>query len=242
MTSAAAPPVRHAFVTGASKGIGRAIAERIAAAGGDVAITARDAGALADVAQALDAAHPGRVVGIPCDVRDEAAVHDAVRHATELFGGLDLVVANAGVGRFASVPDLTSEDWHAVIDTNLTGVFHTAKATLPALEASEGLLVTIGSLAGANFFAGGAAYNASKFGLLGFTQALMLDVRDRGVRVSTIMPGSVATPFSGREPTDADAWKIQPEDVATLVMDLATMPARTLPSRIEVRPSRPPKR
>jgi NADP-dependent 3-hydroxy acid dehydrogenase YdfG len=177
---------------------------------------------------------------VVCDVRDLRQQQAAVAATLEAFGRLDVLIANAGVGRFASVADLDVDAWHEVIDTNLTGVFYSIKAALTALEEAEGLIVTIGSLAGANFFAGGAAYNASKFGLAGFSQAVMLDLRGRGVRVSTIMPGSVATHFSGRAPSDADAWKIQPEDVAELVLTLIRMPARTLPSKIEVRPSRPP--
>ncbi|MFN2424023.1 MAG: SDR family NAD(P)-dependent oxidoreductase, partial [Cryomorphaceae bacterium] len=133
---------------------------------------------------------------------------------------LDLVVANAGLGHFGSIEDITEEQWHQTIDTNLTGVFNTIKASLAPLKASKGLIVTISSLAGTNFFAGGAAYNASKFGLTGFTQAVMLDLRKSGVRVSTIMPGSVTSHFAGHTPNPEDAWKIQPEDIGTMVLNL----------------------
>lgn len=135
---------------------------------------------------------------------------------------------------------MTDKDWHETIDINLTGVFHSAKASLDALKKSQGYFISIASLAGTNFFPQGAAYNASKFGLVGFTQAMMLDVRDDGIKVSTIMPGSVATHFADHEPSEKDAWKIQPEDIGQIVVDLIKMPARTLPSKVEVRPSMPP--
>lgn len=231
---------RTALVTGGTKGIGRGIAEAMIRAGMDVVVTARSEADVRAAEEALSGLGGGRALGVVCDVRDLKQQQAAVAATLEAFGRLDVLVANAGVGRFASIADLDVDAWHEVIDTNLTGVFYSIKAALTALEEAEGLIVTIGSLAGANFFAGGAAYNASKFGLAGFSQAVMLDLRGRGVRVSTIMPGSVATHFSGRAPSDADAWKIQPEDVAELVLTLIRMPARTLPSKIEVRPSRPP--
>jgi short-subunit dehydrogenase len=147
-------------------------------------------------------------------------------------------VANAGVGHFQDICDLTSEQWNEVIDVNLTGVFNSTKASIEELKKSKGYLITIASLAGVNFFAKGSAYNASKFGLVGFTQAVMMDVRKDDVKVSTIMPGSVSTYFNNRVPSDADSWKIQPEDIGKLVLDLLTMHPRTLPSKIEVRPSK----
>ncbi len=147
------------------------------------------------------------------------------------------------MGRFGAIGDLTEDDWHTVIDTNLTGVFHCTREALPHLRSrGGGWIINIGSLAGKNPFAGGAAYNASKFGLLGFSEAIMLDLRDQDVRVTCIMPGSVETHFNGNDPSEKGAWKIQPEDVAKLVMDLLAMPGRSLPSRIEIRPSRPPKK
>jgi 3-oxoacyl-[acyl-carrier protein] reductase len=151
-----------------------------------------------------------------------------------------VLIANAGLGHFGAIDEMTSEQWKETIDTNLTGVFYSVKAAVPALKKSEGYIITIASLAGTNFFAGGAAYNASKFGLVGFTQAIMLDLRDKGIKVSTIMPGSVATHFGGDE--DNSAWKIQPEDIGQMVIDLLKMNPRTLPSKIEVRPSQPPKK
>ncbi|MDQ3535918.1 MAG: SDR family NAD(P)-dependent oxidoreductase, partial [Bacteroidota bacterium] len=153
----------------------------------------------------------------------------------------DVVIANAGVGHFGSIEDLTVEQWHETIDINLTGVFNTVKASVPELKKSKGFIITIASLAGTNFFAGGSAYNASKFGLVGFTQAVLLDLRQHGIRVSTIMPGSVATHFNNHKPNPDDAWKIQPEDIGHMVVDLLKLNSRTLPSKIEVRPSMPGK-
>lgn len=232
---------RVAWVTGGTRGIGRAIAQDLAGAGMRIVLTGRDAERAAEAAQAIatDAGvAASEVLGLGADVRDLAEMEAAVAAALARFGRLDAVVANAGMGRFGAVDELTVEAWREVLDVNLTGAFHTVKASVAALEASAGVLVTIGSLAGANAFAGGAAYNAAKFGLVGFTHAVMLDLRDRGVRVSTIMPGSVATAFGGRAPNAADAWKIQPEDIAEAVRFVLSSPARTLPSRIEVRPAR----
>ena len=232
---------RVALVTGGTRGIGRAIALDLAGAGMQVVLTGRDAERAAAAARAVAAAAgvaAGDVLGLGADVRDLAALEAAVAAAVGRFGRLDAVVANAGLGRFATVDELTVEAWREVIDVNLTGAFHTVKASVAALEATGGVLVTIGSLAGTNAFQGGAAYNAAKFGLVGFTHAVMLDLRERGVRVATIMPGSVATAFGGRAPSAADAWKIQPEDVAEAVRYVLSSPARTLPSRIEVRPAR----
>src|SRR6056297_295174 len=234
------PQGRTALVTGGSKGIGLGVAEAMVDAGMDVVITARTEADVRQAEDALNARGAGRALGVTCDVRDLDQQRAAVATTLEPFGRLDVLIANAGVGHFASIADLEPDAWHRVLDTNLTGVFYSIKAALDPLVAAEGLVVTIGSLAGTNFFEGGAAYNASKFGLAGFSQAVMLDLRRHGVRVSTIMPGSVATHFGGGGPGDADAWKIQPEDVGTPVMELVRMPARTLPSKIEVRPSRPP--
>ena len=152
---------------------------------------------------------------------------------------MDVLIANAGLGYFGSIETLTTDQWNETIDTNLTGVFHSVKASIPALKETQGYIITIASLAGTNFFAGGAAYNASKFGLVGFSQAIMLDLRNFGIKVSTIMPGSVATEFNGHNPNPNDAWKIQPEDIGQIVADLLKMNPRTLPSKVEVRPSLP---
>jgi len=233
---------KTAYVTGGSKGIGLGIAEALIRQGMRVAMTSRTQSEVQAAAGRLNQVRDGHALGLVSDVRDLAAEQKAVQAVLDRWGGIDAVIANAGLGHFASIEDMTPEAWQQTIDTNLTGVFHTVKATVDALKASRGYLLTIASLAGTNFFAGGAAYNASKFGLVGFTQAVMLDLRQQGVKVSTIMPGSVASYFNGHTPSDADAWKIQPEDLGQMVVDLLQLPARTLPSKVEVRPSRPPKR
>ena len=233
---------KTALITGGSKGIGLAIAEAMVAKGYNVVITARNQAEVLEAAHNLNAFAPGRAIGIQADARDYASQVAAVAKAVSEFGSLDVLVANAGVGIFKPVQDLTLEDWDTVIDTNLTGVFYSVKASIPALEASSGYILTISSLAGKNPFEFGAAYNASKFGLNGFSEAIMMDLRKLGIKVSYIMPGSVATYFNGHTPDEKDAWKIQPEDIAQIVTDLLEMNPRTLPSRVEVRPSQPPRK
>ena len=231
---------KTAYVTGGSKGIGYGVAEKLLEAGVNVIITSRSQQSANKAADKLERlGHPGKVLAVEADVRDLGSQRRAIDLARQEFGRLDIVVANAGVGHFAPIQELTPEQWQETIDINLTGVFNTVKATLDGLIESKGYLLTIASLAGTNFFAKGSAYNASKFGLVGFTQAVMLDVRKQGVKVSTIMPGSVATHFDGNTPDESDAWKIQIEDIGQLVIDLLKMPARTLPSKVEVRPAQP---
>lgn len=229
-----------ALITGGTKGIGYGVAEKLIAQGVRVAITGRTKSTVNEAAKALG--DDSQVLGIESNVRSMEDEQNAVQAVLDKWGQLDIMIANAGVGHFASIDDMTTEQWNDVIDINLTGVFHSTKAALPALKQSKGYLITIASLAGTNFFAKGAAYNASKFGLVGFTQAVMLDVRSAGVKVTTIMPGSVATYFNGHVPSDADSWKIQPEDIGQMIVDLLKLPARSLPSKIEVRPSQPPKK
>ena len=229
-----------ALITGGSKGIGFGIAKAMLQNGMKVAITSRSQKSADEAAAELG--NPDQVIGIESDVRNYESQQKAVDQVIQKWGALDILIANAGVGHFADIEDLSIDQWNEVIDINLTGVFFSTKAALPYLKKSKGYLITIASLAGTNFFAKGAAYNASKFGLVGFTQAVMLDVRHDGVKVSTIMPGSVSTYFNNRVPTEAEAWKIQPEDVGQIVIDLLKMPARTLPSKVEVRPSMPPKK
>jgi len=231
-----------AYITGGSKGIGLGIAESMLKEGMKVAISGRNPAALQEAGQALSKIAGGELLAIQSDVRNYKEEQAAIQKVLDTWGQLDVCIANAGVGKFASIEDLTPEDWNGVIDTNLTGVFHTVKASIPALKTSKGYIITVASLAGTNFFKFGSAYNASKFGLVGFTQAIMLDLRAHGIKVSTIMPGSVATYFNGHIPSDADAWKIQPEDIGQMVMDLLKMNPRTLPSKIEVRPSIPGKK
>jgi NAD(P)-dependent dehydrogenase (short-subunit alcohol dehydrogenase family) len=231
--------MKSALITGGSKGIGFGIAEVLVKAGWNVTITGRNPKQVGEAADKLNTLRSAAVLGVVADVRNLAQQQAAVEQTVKAWGQLDVLVANAGLGYFGSVESLSVEQWQQTIDTNLTGVFYSVKASLEALKKSKGYIITIGSLAGTNFFAGGSAYNASKFGLLGFTQAVMLDVRADGIKVSTIMPGSVATEFNNHTPNEKDAWKIQPEDIGTLVLDLLTMNPRTLPSKIEVRPSLP---
>lgn len=231
-----------ALITGGSKGIGFGIAEALLNQGLKVLITSRSQDSADNASKELSSKTntENQVIGIAADVRSMQHQIDAVERAIEEFGQLDIVIANAGLGHFGSIEDLTSEQWQQVIDTNLTGAFNSIKASVDALKNSRGYYITVSSLAGTNFFAGGSAYNASKFGLTGFTQAVMLDLRRHGVKVSTIMPGSVSTYFNGNEPSDKDAWKIQIEDLGDIVVNLLKMNPRTLPSKIEVRPTIPP--
>ena len=228
------------FITGATKGIGLGIAEACLQSGMKVLINSRSQSSVDEVVNKLQKEHPDRVIGYAGNVTDIEMMTNAANKMNDTWGQIDAVIANAGVGHFAPIGDLTSEQWHQVIDVNLTGVFNTLKASLDHLKKSKGYFISIASLAGTNFFARGAAYNASKFGLVGFTQAVMMDLRQDDIKCSTIMPGSVATYFNDHVPTDADDWKIQPEDIGQITVDLLKMPARTLPSKVEVRPSKPP--
>ncbi|MFT4849597.1 MAG: 3-oxoacyl-[acyl-carrier protein] reductase [Parvicella sp.] len=231
-----------ALITGGTKGIGYAVAESLLKQGIYVAITGRTKEGAKDAAKELNANKNYLVhaIGLDSDVRSFKSQEEVVKAVIKEFGQLDIVIANAGVGHFASIEDLSVEKWQETIDTNLTGAFFSLKASVDELIKNKGYYISISSLAGTNFFAGGAAYNASKFGLTGFSQAVMLDLRKHGVKVSTIMPGSVSTYFNGNEPKDSDAWKIQGEDIGELVIDLLKMNERTLPSKIEVRPTMPP--
>ena len=229
-----------AYITGGSKGIGLGVAKKLLDSGIKVAISGRSKSSLDAAVQQLGSGPD--VLALVSDVTKLDNEHSAVAQITQKWGKLDVVLANAGVGHFAPVDELSEKDWHQMIDTNLSGVFHTLKASVEALKVSKGYYITLASLAGTNFFPTAAGYNATKFGVVGFTQAAMLDLRKYDIKVSTIMPGSVATHFNNNEPTQKDAWKIQPEDIGELVIDLLKMNPRTLPSKIEVRPSRPDKK
>jgi NAD(P)-dependent dehydrogenase (short-subunit alcohol dehydrogenase family) len=230
-----------AIVTGATRGIGRAIAEALAAGGCNVVIAARHDKDCQAVAQKIAAQGRGQVLGVATDVRRNEDCERMVAAAVENFGGLHILINNAGIGGFGPVDQMDVAHWDRVIATNLNSLFYCTRATLPYLKRQGGWVINIGSLAGKNAFPGGAAYNASKFGLIGFSEALMQEVRHDDIRVSYIMPGSVATDFEGTSQSSAD-WMIQPPDIAQIVLDLLAMPARTLPSRVEVRPSKPPRK
>lgn len=232
-----------AVVTGGSRGIGLAIARALVAEGAQVAITGRSASRLSAAQQSLEGAGPGAVETLQADVRRADEVQRAIDAAVSRFGGLDIVVNNAGVGIFTDVASMTAAQWSEVLDTNLTGAFHVCHAAIPHLRRrGGGFIVNISSLAGKNPFVDGAAYCASKAGLNAFSEALMQEVRHDGIRVAYVLPGSVATGFSSGDPARGADWKIAPEDVADVVINLVRHPARSLPSRVELRPSRPPRK
>ena len=220
------------YISGGTKGIGLGIAISAIENGMKVAISGRH---IDNKTESLFPADSW--LTIQSDVKNENDELLAIKSILDKWGRLDVLVANAGVGHFAPIDLLTSDQWHDTINTNLTGVFNSVKASIPALKVSKGYIITMASLAGTNFFANGGAYNASKFGLVGFSQAIMLDLRPYRIKVTTIMPGSVATYFNNHLPDEKDNWKIQPEDIGQLVIDLLKMNPRTLPSKIEVRPS-----
>jgi NAD(P)-dependent dehydrogenase (short-subunit alcohol dehydrogenase family) len=234
---------KNAIVTGGTRGIGRAIAERLLRDGTAVAICGRTQTSVDRAVAEMQTL--GRVFGTVADVSTVEGARALFAAVDGEFGGLDILVNNAGQGRFRKVGEMTPEEWHLNIDLNLNGAFYCAHEALARFAArGGGFIVNISSLAGRNAFSGGAGYNASKFGLNGFSEALMLDHRHDNVRVSCIMPGSVDTEFSGTpgkaRPADT-SWMIAPEDVAEAVYMVLRMPARTMVSRVEIRPSRPPK-
>ena len=226
-----------AYITGGSKGIGLGVAKALLDQGMKVAISGRNQESLAAAKQGLG--NSKNLLEIVSDVSVFQDEVNAIETIVTKWGRLDVVLANAGVGHFAPIYEMEEDQWNQMINTNLNGVFHTLKASFEALKESEGYYITLASLAGTNFFAQGAGYNATKFGVVGFTQAAMLDLRKYNIKVSTIMPGSVATYFNNNEPSEKDAWKIQSEDIGQIVIDLLKMHPRTLPSKIEVRPTRP---
>ncbi|HZI60349.1 MAG TPA: SDR family oxidoreductase [Pyrinomonadaceae bacterium] len=234
---------KTAVVTGGTKGIGRAIAQSLVNAGVNVSFSARHESEIERAAAELNQAGSGRAAGFFCDVRDEAQVKAFFAQTVEKFGGIDIVVNNAGIGMFATVESMSADDFRAVIETNLCGVFYCCHEAIPLLkQRGGGYIINISSLAGTNAHPRMAAYNASKFGLNGFSEALMQEVRHDNIKVSYIMPGSVNTEFGGDEPSDEKSWQLQPADVANTVINLLLYPDRALASRIELRPSRPPKK
>ena len=234
---------KTALVTGGTKGIGRAIAESLIREGANVVITARHSADLENAVAELNAIDRGRAVGFSCDVRAQSQVRSLFENAIKTFQRIDVLVNNAGIGIFGSVEETSPEDFRAVLETNLFGVYYCCHEAIPLMkQGSGGYIFNISSLAGVNAHAGMAAYNASKFGLNGFSEALMQEVRHDGIKVSYIMPGSVNTEFGGDSVSDEKSWQLQPEDIAQVVMDLMAYPERSLPSRVEIRPTRPPKK
>jgi len=231
---------RVVLITGGTRGIGYALAEALLRNGDRVAVTGTTADGVVRAERELG--QLGDVAGIVCDVRDASACELAVRTAVAKFGGLDVLVNNAGVGVGAPIADLPNDEWNRIIGTNLTGMFHCCKAAIPHLrQHGGGWIVNVSSLASKNPFVGGAAYCASKAAVNAFSEALMQELRHDNIRVTYVLPGSVSTGFSGREAGSGGEWKLRPDDVAQAIVDILSHPARSLPSRIEIRPSRPQK-
>ncbi len=232
-----------AIVTGSTKGIGRAVAEALLVDGARVAISARNEAEVSAAAKELERAHGGRVLGQACDVRREADVEALFRAVDSAWGGPDILVNNAGIGLFKNLEETSLEEWNRVLETNVTGVFLCCRAAIPRMRRrGGGYILNISSLAGKNAFPTATAYNASKFALNGISEALMQEVRHDGIKVSYVMPGSVSTFFNDGTPKPSDAWKLQPEDIARVIVDLLHHDPRSLPSRVEIRPSRPPRK
>lgn len=233
---------RIALITGGTRGIGYAVAAALIRAGDQVAITGTTDDGVLRAEHALASIAPGRVTGVVCDVRDASATERAVHTVVARFGGIDVLVNSAGVGVGVPISEMPHEEWDRIIGTNLTGVFNCCKAAIPHLRTrGGGWIVNISSLSSTAPFAGGAAYCASKAGVNAFSDALMQELRPDNIRVTCILPGSVATGFSGRDAGSGDDWKLQPDDVATAIVDVLNHRARSLPSRVDLRPSRPKK-
>jgi NAD(P)-dependent dehydrogenase (short-subunit alcohol dehydrogenase family) len=233
---------RVGLVTGSTRGIGRAIAEELSKAGATVVVSGTRE---ADVARIVDEmrAEGHSAYGSACDVRRYDEVEALMAFAAAEAGGLDILINNAGIGLFSPVSEMSPEDWDRVIDTNLTGVFYCSRAAIPhLLKRGGGAIINISSLAGKNAFAGGAAYNASKFGLEGLSEAMMLDLRYQNIKVAYVMPGSVATEFSGRTSSEGESWRLTAGDVAEVVLDILAQDRRALASRVELRPFQPPRK
>jgi len=237
--------MHRAIVTGGTRGAGRAVATAIAAAGGSVMITGLDRArldaAVREIGQSVGDA--SRIRGTIADVRDRTAVDAVVSDTVRAFGGVDVLVNNAAVGVFGPVASIADEDWHRVLDTNLNGPFYCTRAVIPELRrAGGGWVISIASLAAKHPFPRGAAYCASKAALVAFSESLMEEVRFENIRVAVVLPGSIATEFNGHPVRPEDDWKLAPDDIANVVMDLLRHPSRSMPTRVEVRPSKPPKK
>jgi len=234
---------KTAIVTGATKGIGRGIAEALVRAGVNVSISARKEAEVESAVGELSKLGEAGVAGVVCDVRDFDEVKALIAHTVMEFGGIDILINNAGIGIFESVEKMSPENFRAVLETNLFGVFYCCHEAIPVMKKrGGGYIINVSSLAGTNAHPQMAAYNASKFGLNGFSEALMQEIRHDGIKVSYIMPGSVNTEFGGDETSEAKSWQLQPEDIARVVLDLLHYSERSLASRVEIRPSKPPKK
>jgi 3-oxoacyl-[acyl-carrier protein] reductase len=232
-----------AIVTGGTKGIGRGIAEALIGEQASVCISARNESEIEEATESLNKLGGGKAIGFTCDVRAHAEVKLLFKRVASQLGGLDVLVNNAGIGIFAPVEEMSPEDFRAVLETNLFGVFYCCHEAIPLMKnRGGGYIINISSLAGANPHPRMAAYNASKFGLNGFSEALMQEVRHDNIKVSYIMPGSVNTAFGGDTPNEQNSWQLQPSDIAKVVIDLLHHDERSLPSRVEIRPSKPPKK
>ena len=234
---------KSAIVTGGTKGIGRGIAEALRRESVSVCIAARHQSEIDEAVRELNQGDEGRAIGFVCDVRDHDQVRAMIGYTVKELGGLDILVNNAGIGIFQKVEDTTPEDFRAVLETNVFGVFHCCHEAIPQMKRrGGGYIINISSLAGVNAHPQMAAYNASKFGLNGFSEALMQEVRHDNIKVSYLMPGSVNTEFGGDSPSDEKNWQLTPQDIARVVIDLLHHDDRSLPSRVEIRPSKPPKK
>jgi 3-oxoacyl-[acyl-carrier protein] reductase len=232
-----------AIVTGGTKGIGLGIAEALVREGVNVCISARSRHEIDETIRDLRLLKAGNAAGIVSDVCNYSQVKPLFELTMSEFGGLDILVNNAGIGLFQTVEEMSPEDFRSVIETNLFGVFYCCHEAIPIMkQRGGGHIINMSSLAGVNAHPRMAAYNASKFGLNGFSEALMQEVRHDNIKVSYIMPGSVNTEFGGDEPSEDQAWQLQPADVAKVVIDLLRQDSRALASRVEIRPSKPPKK
>jgi NAD(P)-dependent dehydrogenase (short-subunit alcohol dehydrogenase family) len=234
---------KTAIVTGGSKGIGRAIAEALVLQGVSVCISARHQEEIDRTVAELTKLGKGRAIGFRCDVRDYQEVQALMAQAVGELGGLDILINNAGIGMFETVAKMAPEDFRAILETNVFGVFYCCHEAIPRMKLrGGGYIINISSLAGVNAHPRMAAYNASKFGLNGFSEALMQEVRHDNIKVSYIMPGSVNTEFGGDEASEEKSWQLQPPDIARVVLNLLQQDDRALSSRVEIRPSKPPKK
>jgi len=232
-----------AIVTGGTKGIGHGIAEALIREGVSVCINARHQDEIDQAVDQLSRLSNARAIGLVCDVRDYEQVKALLEHTVKELGGLDILINNAGIGIFQTVEETSPEDFRAVMETNVCGVFYCCHEAIPRMkQRGGGYIINISSLAGVNAHPRMAAYNASKFGLNGFSEALMQEVRHDNIKVSYIMPGSVNTEFGGDSPSDEKSWQLTPADIARVVIDLLHHDERSLPSRVEIRPSKPPRK